>query len=608
MKNKMWKQLLSVCLVGTMAVAALAGCGNSEQKEESVSNEKVESSAAEKTEEASAGDDKPDTWIADRTITIQTFVNDVGYSMHPNGVENTRVSKELEARTGIRVEWKYTPGDSDASVMMAQLAAGNIPDVIFGYMNNSTRPEYPIAKKAADEGVFADVSEIIKDTEVWSQYLEEGYLGLDAWNIINDPDWEGAIYFLPLSVDKNPPKAEWDPGYDYVGGTYIRADIAEDLGIDVKSIDTSAELYDLLVQIKEAGYVDVNGQPISPLGPRIWGGNNQCWELVTDDLRFADSNNFGVTKSGEIVHEAETDAVYDIINYWRKLIDEDLVHPEFFTIDESRSRELAVNKSVGIIADIHNYSDEIYKTEDWIPLGPIADALGQNYKWYGDKTQYGYIAISAEAENPEEIMQWLDYLCSYEAQLLIYYGFEGESYEMVDGNPVLTDKARWAIAENDTDYLEGDLGAAFDGQGFRGYAFMLTNIDHLGNFGENYPGAGAPDSDGGDGVYARAIEIGTNYARERKYNPGLGASAYLNNFEDQDIIAEYNLIKDTYADMVARAIYADNDEEVVKIVESFRQQLKASGIEEIEAYLQGIYDEDPNLISFTHEGTHDKAE
>ncbi len=37
----------------------------------------------------------------------------------------------------------------------------------------------------------------------------------------------------------------------------------------------------------------------------------------------------------------------------------------------------------------------------------------------------------------EEICRWLDYLYSEEGALLMNYGIEGESYEMVDGKPVL---------------------------------------------------------------------------------------------------------------------------------------------------------------------------
>lgn len=611
MKNKVWKKLLSLCLVGTMAATVLAGCGSSssatsaeEAPAAEASAEKASAEEASSAEEAPAEDGKPDTWIADREIVIQTYVNDVGYNLPANGMENTLVGKEIKERTGITAKFQYTPGsDGDREVLMAQLASGNIPDVIYGYMNNSSRPEFSIVEKAAEEGVFADLSEYIKDTEIWSKYLEEGFLGRDASSYLNDPKWDGAIYFLPLDVLLEDPMndAEWDPEDDYRGGMYIRADIAADLGIeDTTQINTQEKFYDLLVQIKNGNYTDANGQPIYPVGPRIWGGHMDAWELVTDGLRFGTSNYFGVTEDGEVLHEVETDAVTDIITYCRKLVAEGLLHPEFFSMDEARCKELAANKSVAIVASTHNYMEHVYKTEDWIPLGPLTKDGGTAYsRFSGERTQYGFIAISAEAENPEEIMQFLDYLSTYEGQLLVKYGIEGESYEMVDGYPQLTEKARTAMQEEDKDYLVEELGARLS-SGPEAFDFMLTCEYNEYYFGEKRLGQNGTEDGGADAEYARAYEIAEQYPMEKKANPGLDVNAWLNKFEDQDLITEFNLVEDTYTDMVAKAIYAESEAEAVKMVETFRSQLEASGLKEIDAYLTEIYAEDPDQIAFTN--------
>lgn len=47
-------------------------------------------------------------------------------------------------------------------------------------------------------------------------------------------------------------------------------------------------------------------------------------------------------------------------------------------------------------------------------------------------------AISGSAENPEEIVKWLDFAYSEEGHMLFNFGIEGESYEMVDGYPTYT--------------------------------------------------------------------------------------------------------------------------------------------------------------------------
>ena len=72
---------------------------------------------------AALADDKPDTWIADRTITIQCYVDDIGYAL-PKDINSTPVMQRITELTGIKLDLRYTPGESDETVMAAQLAAG----------------------------------------------------------------------------------------------------------------------------------------------------------------------------------------------------------------------------------------------------------------------------------------------------------------------------------------------------------------------------------------------------------------------------------------------------------------------------------------------------
>ena len=166
MKKKMVKRLMAASMAGTLAVTMFAGCGSS-------SDSKDNSSA--KTEDSSEDNsDKPDTWIADRTITVQAYVDDIGNTL-PEDFNNTETMKKITELTGIKLDVKYTPGDSDAKVMASQLASGTIPDVIISYLDNSTRPEFPLLYKAAKDGMFADVSEYMKDSKVYSKYYSNSF-------------------------------------------------------------------------------------------------------------------------------------------------------------------------------------------------------------------------------------------------------------------------------------------------------------------------------------------------------------------------------------------------------------------------------------------------
>ena len=64
--------------------------------------------------------------------------------------------------------------------------------------------------------------------------------------------------------------------------------------------------------------------------------------------------------------------------------------------------------------------------------------------------------------------------------------------------------------------------------------------------------------------------------------------------ELEDVKANMDLLN--YKEMVIQAIYASSDDEVKAIVESFRAQLKAAGIDRLYDYCEAIYAENPETI------------
>ena len=390
MKKKMVKRLMAASVAGTLAVTMFAGCGGS-------SDSKDSSAKTEDTGEDNS--DKPDTWIADRTITVQAYVDDIGNTL-PKDFNNTETMKKITELTGIKLDVKYTPGDSDAKVLASQLASGTIPDVIVSYLDNSTRPEFPLLYKAAKDGMFADVSEYMKNSEVYSKYYEDDYLPDDTKNNIVFRDDLDGVYLWQMNIDEIDRSLEYDADEEYVGGMYIQKAIADDLGIDTTAINTQEDFYDLLVKIKEGGYTDDNGNAVYPLGPKYWGGSVDALKYIATGYDWGVSDDYNLDENGDVKHIAETDHVYDEINFVRKLLDEDLMNPEFFTMDSTRAEEVSKNHNSAIIADVHNYEEIIYSNDDWIPLGPLNDIADDNKEVVHGKSGRGCMAISADAENP----------------------------------------------------------------------------------------------------------------------------------------------------------------------------------------------------------------
>ena len=589
MKKKMVKQLMAGAMAATMTVSMLAGCGGSDDSKgsETAKNDTVNNTATEED-----NSDKPDTWIADRTITVQAYVDDIGNTL-PADFNNTPTMQKITELTGIKLDVKYTPGDSDAKVMASQLASGTIPDVIISYLDNSTRPEFPLLLKAAKEGMFADVSEYMKNSKVYSKYYEEGYLPADTYkNIVFRDDLDG-VYLWQLTIDEIDRSLETIPEEEYVGGMYIQKAIVDKLGIDPKEIRTQDQFYDLLVKIKEGGFKDDNGNDIYPLGPKYWGGSVDAVKYITTGYRWGVSKDYNVDTDGNVKHVAETDYVYDQIGFIRKLLDEGLMNPEFFTMDSTRAEEVSKNKNSGIIADVHNYEEIIYGSDDWVPLGPLNDIQGDNKEIVSGKSGRGCMAISAEAENPEEIFAFFDWLSTPEGQMIAQYGVEGVSYDLVDGKPVLKDEVLEQLNAGNTDYLINDVGAGFGGSGNYFFEFVLTNKNNIDNFGESRPGASA-----GDSAFARSVEIAKEYTTEKKLIPGLDATAYMSAEGLEDVKLQMDLLN--WDETFVQACFAKSDDEMKSIVESFRQQLKAAGVERFEEYVKGIYEENPEAVNFYH--------
>lgn len=576
MKSKIFRMIMATTMVTTMLLGTLTGCT-------------AKDGAAEASGSTSDSADRPDTWIADRTITIQAYVDDIGYSL-PEDFSETPVGQEIKRLTGIDVEVQYTPGAKDSEVLASQLAAGTIPDVVVTYLNNSSRPEFTLLLKAAKEGLFVDVSEYMKESKVYSKYYEEGYLPNDTYkNITFRDDLDGA-YIMQLSIPAVDRSLEFNPQEEYVGGMYIQKSIVEALGINPAEIRTQEQFYDLLVDIKNGGFKDKNGNDVYPLGPKYWGGSKDTLDYIVRGYNWGVSDGYNIDQDGNIKHEVETDYVYKKIDFVRKLLAEDLMNPEFFTMDSTRAAEVSEIGNSAIIADVHNYQEIVYETGEWVPLGPLNDYTGDNAKVVNGKSGYGAWAISSEAENPEEIFAFFDFLSTREGKLLGNYGIEGEHYDMVDGKPVVKPEILEHINNGDSEWLINNVGASFGGTGVVLWEFIMTDIDWLEEFGESRPGAGS------GGGFEGAIEIATKYPYKEKLIPGLDATAYLSADSLMEVKAQMSLLD--YDEMLVQAMYAASEKEVKDIVEGFRKQIQQAGLEEFRAYLEEIYKEDSSSLNF----------
>lgn len=532
---------------------------------------------------------KPSTWIADRKIKGWAFIDDLGASLPDDQVRND-VAQEIKRLTGITLEWRYSAGTSDQDMLMIALATGDLPDVIVHYLDDSSRPEFPIVLKAAREGVFTDLAPFLKKTQVYSNYLKPGYLPNDSYkNVVLRPEFKGAVYIVHMNI----PRTNGSNDMAYRGGMYIQKSIADSLKINPATIKTEAQLYDLLKKIKAGSFKDNNGRPVYPVGSALWGADGgRVYPAIVNNYSFAQLSrdfDFGLI-DGKLVHEVETPYAQKQLDFYRKLLNEGLIHPELFTMDATRAEEAVRSNSFAIVADAHNYLDFMAQTA-YLPVGPLTDIGGSDADYRVAKEGNAAWEIPKTTKNPEEIVKFADFMASKQGKLLWMYGIEGKHYDMVNGKPVprkeiLDLKNKDKKASNNLNIYMGYDGSLW------GWALGSTDLDNGKDFGELKYGMSA------DKVTNARIQMLANYGYEKTprkiiWRPSFVPKSFLGEFPRQ---TQLKPLLDQYKDFMIKAVFARSDADAAKVLQNYKDQLNKAGLADYEAMLMKIYTADPSQV------------
>lgn len=571
--NFTFKKLSILALSLTML---LSSCGN---KDNSAKKESAETST-----ETSEQTDKPDTWIADREINLLVFQSgsDVG-----EGTMSPEIADYIKERTGITLNIQSVTSEDSYEALAAGLASGDLPDAIAYYLNNSGRPEFPILLKAANEGMFHDIAPYLKEGKIYGKYFEDGYLPSDTKrNIMMRDDWDGATYLVHMSIPRNPA----DPDPKYIGGLYIRKDIADKLGVEMDSIHTADQLEEVLRKIQEGDFKDVNGNPVVPLGPTIWGGSDRPWPYRNLIWEGQGAQKILKDKDGNIKHECMTDYAEKRVELVRRWLKDGLMHPEYYTIEENRAREGILNQAYGIIADTHSRMVEMQNMA-YIPLGDLDRADGTSNMVVPYKSGYSGWAIPSTTENPEEIVKFADWLAGPEGKLLYFYGLEGKHYDLVDGKPVPKKELIELMAKDpDAAKKEGFRGVG----AYWGEHFAYTDMANLEDFGETSWGDESSDNENNAAVkYIEMYDFDKKY-EEKTVIDGLNPAAYLYEFEGDD--GGLAQAMQEWDEDIVKAYYATSEEEANAIIEESRRKLKDAGIEDFCKFLKEKEDEGDTIF------------
>lgn len=554
-------KLFAIPVLVTMLIA---GCSNNNGNNGADKDAANGNAAAANAAAANAPEGKPATWIADRKIKGLVFMGTDDYTEEMN----PEIKAKIKALTGIDFEIEIMKAEHSIDGLIAGLAANDLPDFVAFYLNNSGRPEMPVVLKAAREGMFTDLAPFFKDSKVYSKYLQDDYLPIDTkFGVMFRPEFQGAAYFAHMNIQRTGGQVTWKG----VGGPYIRKDIVDALGIDPRTITSTDQLYELAKKIKAGNFKDNNGSPVMPIGPSYWGGK-EVGALFNDLEWGADDQRIKQTKDGKVLHEAQTDYALKKVEYVQKLLNEKLIHPEFFTMDESRSTEGALNGSWAIIADTHSYQD--YNQDmHYVPLGPINQVDGPYQMQISYKSGYSAWAIPTTTKKPEEIVKFADFLASREGKLLWKYGLEGRDYTLDDkGNPIVKQEVVDLKAKDPNEAKKLGFGGVGNNWGD---ILGSTDNDNKADFGEDNYGDNA-----NSGLFPAVEKIATYWDFDKKVKEGVVSDAYtptsfIGEFDrGTDLKAAF----DNYNDSLIQAYYAKSSDAAKKILANALKQMEAAGL------------------------------
>lgn len=355
------------------------------------------------------------------------------------------ITKEAGKLTGVNLEGvasQLTTSSTEAYNMM--IASHDIPDIVGG--KNNDMMKYGV------EGAFLPLNDLIDQyAPNFKAYLNDNP---DVRSAITASD--GNIYFIPMVYEPGAFQA-W----------FIRKDWLDKFNLPVPS--TVEELHQTLLTFinKDA---NGNGQK-DEIGYFTRGSHD---EFLNPLLNLQGVNNYwhtdaeGKVAYGAYIQKYKT-AMKEIATWYR----EGLIDPEIFTRGNNAREELFAANNGALIHDwIPSTSDYNTKMAEVVPhfelvgMLPPSDVDGNRWEACSRTKIKGLgWGIGYKTKHAKEAIQYMDFWWTDFGRRLMTYGIEGDTYTMVNGEPVYTDKIMKANCSI-TDAMR-KLGGQEEAMGYR---------------------------------------------------------------------------------------------------------------------------------------------
>lgn len=451
MKNakKLVALLLSLALV--LSLGACGGNGGSSTSSEASPSSTTEESgaAAESGDESQAETAETGEFqlpIVDEPTTLSYFVaDDSNAAIMTTDWNDNEFYQEMERRTGVHLEFEMVSSADYQTNFNLMIASGNLADMI--YVGASYYAEGVDA--AIDDGYFLDLTDLVDEYMPNYEKIRTSDVQYELLST-TDSGRLGAVYELRQSK-----QGPWL-------GLWIRQDWLDDLGLDTPV--TFDDYHEVLTAFKnEKGAT----------APLILNFSGSDGEFGTMSGGLNVLNSWQLDETGKVNFGPYMDAWKEYVTIMHQWYTEGLIDPDFMATDE-RTADMAkvVTGASGLFAALYTMPS-VYEAASEDPnmnLAPVNPPVmnegDEGHIRLRDSYTSGNTAISADSENWEVALRWLDYLYTDEGALLANYGVEGDTFEFnEDGEPEFTDKILanengWTMTQTVASYLCPSAGIA----------------------------------------------------------------------------------------------------------------------------------------------------
>ena len=348
---------------------------------------------------------------------------------------NERVAQEL----GIDVEYIACPRAQEKEKLNVWLASNSAPDISFTY-------DYVTMSSYAEQNGLYDLTQYISE---YGDAIEEKLGG-----VLDAGMYEGKQFAVPgMSVQSG------------IAPMKIRKDWLDKLGMPIPT--TIDELYTTLKAFKEQDPGNVGKENVVPFAlpaPGTIGTPGFYLDLmyafgVRNDVDSGfDCMLSGNYDNGTFKSPVDMPEAREFYRFMNKLYKEGLIHKEFVIDNNGTRYDQHVSSGVaGFVdcneIDINNLTRANVPEADWALMEPLAAPNGERSVNAGSGVRWlNFVPKSSKC--PEAAVQFINWMISEEIDTMLYYGIEGEDYDINEGVITVRDKVD---LQNKLNWIGNDL-------------------------------------------------------------------------------------------------------------------------------------------------------